>query len=243
MGEFHQGKFACFAGVPLFAKEQLQGVLTIHHRKKLTPGTQWFHFLEMLAGQTAIAIDNAALFSGLQRANRDLLSAYDTTLEGWAKALELRDHETEGHSRRVTAISVQLARAVGLSESDVNHLRHGALLHDIGKVGIPDEILRKKGPLSEEEWAVMRTHPQLGHDLLMGIEYLRPGLDIPLCHHEKWDGTGYPRRLKENQNSHPGADLRGGGRVGRADLRAAVPDCLDPGTGGCLYRRAVGEPF
>ncbi len=156
----------------------------------------WFHFLKTLSNQAAIAIDNTSLFNDMQRANDNLTLTYDITLEGWAKALELRDMETEGHSRRVTDITVRIARAVGMSDLQLMHTRRGALLHDIGKMGIPDRILHKPGKLTPEEWDIMRQHPVYAYNLLNPIEYLRPALDIPYCHHEKWDGSGYPRGLK-----------------------------------------------
>jgi putative nucleotidyltransferase with HDIG domain len=109
--------------------------------------------------------------------------------------MDLRDSETDGHSRRVTTMSLALARKLGMSGADLAHMRRGALLHDIGKMGIPDSVLLKPGPLTEEEWVVMRKHPVHAYDLLFPIAYLRPAIDIPYCHHEKWDGTGYPRGL------------------------------------------------
>ncbi|NTU83097.1 MAG: HD domain-containing protein [Chloroflexales bacterium] len=132
----------------------------------------------------------------LEQAHLALVESYDITLSGWSQALDLRDHETEGHSARVTDLSVRLARQMGLSDEALEHFRRGALLHDIGKIGIPDAILHKPGPLSEAEWAVMRRHPDYARDLLAPISFLRPALDIPYCHHERWDGTGYPRGLK-----------------------------------------------
>jgi putative nucleotidyltransferase with HDIG domain len=188
--------FIAYYGAPLIAKGQMKGVLEVFHRAPLDPDPEWVSFLETLARQTAIAIDNATLFDDLQRANTELILAYDTTLEGWAKALELRDHETEGHSRNVTEMTLRLARAVGMSDAELVHVRRGALLHDIGKMGIPDSILLKSGPLDDEEWDIMRQHPVYAYQLLSPIAYLRPALDIPYCHHEKWDGTGYPRGLK-----------------------------------------------
>jgi putative two-component system response regulator len=132
----------------------------------------------------------------LRDANTQLLSAYEATIEGWSHALDLRDRETEGHSRRVTQLTVKLAQALGISDNDIMHIRRGALLHDMGKIGIPDSILHKPDKLTDEEWKIMRQHPQLAYDMLYPIEYLRPALEIPLTHHEKWDGTGYPRGLK-----------------------------------------------
>jgi putative two-component system response regulator len=132
----------------------------------------------------------------LQEANAQLLSAYEATIEGWSHAMDLRDRETEGHSRRVAEFTVKMAKRFGMSDEQIMHLRRGALLHDMGKIGIPDPILHKTGRLSDEEWVTMRKHPQLAYDMLYRVEYLRPALDIPYCHHEKWDGTGYPRGLK-----------------------------------------------
>jgi PAS domain S-box-containing protein/putative nucleotidyltransferase with HDIG domain len=131
-----------------------------------------------------------------KQAEHDLLEAYDTTLKGWAKALELRDKETEDHSQRVTELTVTLAQAMGVAEKDLIHFRRGAILHDIGKMGIPDEILRKRGPLTVSEKNVVKQHPLHGLELLSPISFLEKALDIPYCHHERWDGTGYPRGLR-----------------------------------------------
>ena len=135
----------------------------------------------------------------LLQIHRELQDAYEATLKGWVRALDLRDNETEHHSRRVTLLTVELARLMGMSDNELIHVRRSALLHDIGKIGVPDHILHKPGPLTEEEWVIMRKHPQFAHDMLAPIEYLRSALDIPYCHHERWDGTGYPRGLKGEQ--------------------------------------------
>ena len=127
---------------------------------------------------------------------RELTSAYEATLEGWARALELRDRETEGHAKRVSEMTVKLARFMGMNQEQVTHVRRGALLHDIGKMGIPDSILFKTGPLFDEELQTMRLHPIYAYEMLLPIQFLRPALNIPYCHHEKWDGSGYPRGLK-----------------------------------------------
>jgi HD-GYP domain-containing protein (c-di-GMP phosphodiesterase class II) len=156
-------------------------------------------FAEAIGRQAAIAIDNASLFSDLQVANRDLTLAYDDTIRGWAIALELRDGETEGHSRRVTEMTERLAIAMNIPNELITHIRRGALLHDIGKMAIPDSILFKPGPLTREEREVMRRHPVYAYDLLAAIEYLRPALDIPYSHHERWNGTGYPLGLLGDQ--------------------------------------------
>jgi HD-GYP domain-containing protein (c-di-GMP phosphodiesterase class II) len=191
--------FIAYFGLPLTAKGQVKGVLEIFHRAPLPPDPEWLNFLETLAVQAAIAIDNAELFAGLQRSNLELALAYDTTLEGWSRALELRDEETEGHTRRVTEMTLRLARAMGITDAELVHVRRGAFLHDMGKMGVPDHILLKPGKLSDDEWAIMRKHPAYAYEMLSPIVYLRPALDIPYCHHEKWDGTGYPRGLKGEQ--------------------------------------------
>jgi putative two-component system response regulator len=135
----------------------------------------------------------------LEDAHKQLLYAYDETIEGWSRAMDLRDKETEGHSQRVTDLTIKLASTFGMPEEELIHVRRGALLHDMGKLGIPDSILLKPGKLTDEEWEFMRSHPQLAFEMLNPIEYLRPAMDIPYCHHEKWDGTGYPRGLKGDQ--------------------------------------------
>ena len=192
-------KFISYYGVPLIAKGEVIGVLEVFQRSSLEPDQEWLVFLEALAGQAAIAIENGKLITELHSANLDIIMAYDATIEGWARALDLRDRETEGHSRRVTELTVRIAHAMGLSEAEQGHIRRGALLHDIGKMGIPDNILLKPGKLNDEEWEIMRKHPVFAYELLSPIEYLRPALDIPYCHHEKMDGTGYPRGLKGEQ--------------------------------------------
>jgi HD-GYP domain-containing protein (c-di-GMP phosphodiesterase class II) len=139
------------------------------------------------------------LLEDLKVSNRELTEAYDTTLEGWAKALELRDRETEGHTRRVTELTLHLARYIGMSEPELVNIHRGGLLHDIGKMGVPDHILKKTGALTDSEWVEMRKHPQHAYNMLAPIAYLRGALDIPYCHHEHWDGSGYPRGLKGDQ--------------------------------------------
>ncbi len=197
--------FASYYAVPLIAKGQVRGVLEVFQRPPLDgsvasrPEREWLDFLETLADQAAIAVDNATLFAGLQRSNLELAVAYEATIEGWSQALDLRDKETEGHSQRVTEVTLQLARAMSMSEAELMHVRRGALLHDIGKLGVPDRILLKPEPLNEEEWVSMRQHPAFANALLSPIAFLRPALDIPYCHHERWDGAGYPRGLSGEQ--------------------------------------------
>ncbi len=191
--------FRSYICAPLIVRGEPRGVLESFHRTRLTPDADWLNYLEALAGQVAIALDNAELFRGLQQTNAELALAYDATLEGWVHALDLRDKETEGHTRRVTDMTVRLARHMGQDEAALTEIRRGALLHDIGKIGVPDYILLKPGPLTDDEWVVMRKHPIYAHEMLSGIRYLSRALDIPYCHHEKWDGTGYPRGLKGEQ--------------------------------------------
>ena len=191
--------FVFYCSVPLITKANVQGILEIFHRSSLQPNQDWLDFLDTLAGQAAIAIDNATLFENLQNTNQELIKAYDTTIEGWSRALDLRDKETEGHTIRVTEMTITLARRLGFNEDELIHIRRGALLHDIGKMGVPDNILLKPAALTSVEWMVMRMHPQYAYELLKPIIFLERALDIPYCHHEKWDGTGYPRQLKEEE--------------------------------------------
>lgn len=192
---FSSEEFEVYYGVPLMAKDKLKGVLEIFHRSVLNTSPEWMSFLNAFSGQAAIAIDNAQLVSELKKSNLELMQAYDTTILGWSSALDLRDRETEGHTQRVTRTTVRLAEAMGVNETDIIHIRRGALLHDIGKMAIPDQILLKPEPLSPEEWEIMRQHPVYARDLLSSIAYLQPALTIPYYHHENWDGTGYPEGI------------------------------------------------
>jgi putative nucleotidyltransferase with HDIG domain len=194
-----EGFRSCYA-TPLIAMGEVEGVLLVLHRSPLDPDPEWVEYFEALAGQAAIAINSARLFDSIQRSNQQLTMAYNTTIEGWSRALDLRDHETEGHTQRVTELTLRLVRALGnFDEEDIVQIRRGALLHDIGKMGVPDHILLKHGELNEEEWAVMRKHPEYAYQLLYPIVYLRKALDIPYYHHEHWDGSGYPHGLKADQ--------------------------------------------
>ncbi|HEX7004996.1 MAG TPA: HD domain-containing phosphohydrolase [Trueperaceae bacterium] len=188
-------EFHAYVAVPLLAKGHLKGVLELYHRSPLTPDEDWFDFLHTLATQAAIALDDAVMFQDLERSNQELRLAYDTTIEGWARALDLRDEETEGHSRRVTEMALRLAQRMGVPDDELVHMRRGALLHDIGKMGVPDGILLKPAELTVEEREIMKRHTTYAFELLSPIAFLRPVLDIPYCHHERWDGSGYPRGL------------------------------------------------
>jgi len=134
-----------------------------------------------------------------RQAAQAVAEAYDQTLIGWSRALDLRDKETEGHSQRVAQLTLAVAQALNIPPEEQINMWRGAMLHDIGKIGVPDSILHKPGPLTEEEWEIMRCHTTYAYELLSPIAYLRTAIDIPYCHHEKWDGTGYPRGLRGEQ--------------------------------------------
>lgn len=188
--------FQEYIGTPLIAKGQIKGVLEVYSRQANNRDEAWHEFLTALADQAAIAVDNAGLYDELQRSNQDLQVAYDSTLAGWSRTLELRGRETAGHTSRLSEQAVRMARAFSIPEDQVGHIRRGALLHDIGKLALPDSILFKPGPLDEDEWVLVRQHPTVAYDLLAPIPYLRPALEIPYCHHEWWNGNGYPRGLQ-----------------------------------------------
>jgi len=183
---------------------------------------------EAFAGQAAAALRNASLFEELRRADGELLASYETCIEILSKTLDLRDHETEGHSLRVAKMSTDLARVFGMDDEAVARMRRGALLHDIGKIGIPDAILLKPGSLDSMEREVMRRHPVIARELFLDVPFLREAIDVPWCHHERWDGRGYPRGLA-------GEDIPLPARV------FAVVDVYDALTHDRPYRRAMGE--
>ena len=222
---FHKEGFISYYCVPLLSKGKIQGVLESFHRSLFIADDNWLNFFETLGGQAAIAIDSARLFTSLQRSNLNLNIAYDTTLEGWSRALDLRDRDTEGHTRRVTELTEQLANALNIGSANQVHIRRGALLHDIGNIGIPDKILLKENALTDDEWKIIREHPVTAMELLKPIPYLESSLDIPYCHHERWDGSGYPRGLKGN-------DIPLAARI------FAVVDVFDALTTDRPYRRA-----
>jgi PAS domain S-box-containing protein len=188
--------FAAYYAMPLLAKGEVKGVLELFGREPLAADPEWREFLETLAGQAALAIDGAQLFNDLQRANFDLSLAYDATIEGWARALDLRERQPAGQSQRLAQSAERLGRALGLPAADLVALRRGALLHDIGHVAIPDEILYKPGPLTADEWDVMHQHPEHAQAVLSPIAFLRAAVEVPYGHHERWDGSGYPRALQ-----------------------------------------------
>jgi len=193
--------------VPMKLKDEMIGVMFVDNRAHIGLFKESdLELLSAFADQAAMAIDNARLFDGLQEANADLEAAnaeleiaYEATLQGWVRALDLRDKETEGHTQRVTALTQELAQKMGFDDKELVHIKRGALLHDIGKMGIPDGILLKPGDLTSKERELMQQHPDLAHEMLSPIEFLKPAIVIPYCHHEKWDGSGYPRGLRGDQ--------------------------------------------
>jgi PAS domain S-box-containing protein len=192
-------EFIFYCGIPMVVKGELKGVLEIFQRHISADPSEWFTYIETLANRAAIAIDNAHLFSNLQHANLQMQNTYDTTLEGWVYLLSQRDDETEEHTRRVVVLTELLAKKIGVKNHELVHILRGALLHDIGKIVVPDRILFKPGPLDDAEWKIMRQHPAAAYQSLVRIDYLKQAIDIPYCHHERWDGTGYPRGLKGKQ--------------------------------------------
>ncbi len=213
--------------VPLVAKGEIIGTIYIDNRsipKQFNP--DMLTLLEAFANQAAIALQNASLFEGLQESHQELSDAYTNTLEGWAKALELKDKLTQGHTLRVTKLTLRLAKKMNVAEEELTHIQWGAILHDIGKMGIPDSILNKPGKLSNKEWGIMHQHPHYAYEMLSEIEFLKPALDIPLCHHEKWDGSGYPKKLA-------GEDIPLTARI------FCIADVWDAMTSNRPYRQAV----
>jgi len=182
--------------VPMSANSQVIGVLQVQSYTPDRFGAEDIDLLSLAANTAAVELQNAYLYQTLQNSNAELRAAYDATILGWGQALELRDEETEGHSLRVTELALNLARRLNLTEEALLQMRWGCLLHDIGKLGIPDSILRKAGPLTTEEWEKMRQHPKFALNLMSKIEYLKNAMEIPYCHHEKWNGSGYPQGLR-----------------------------------------------
>ena len=211
---------------PLLLKESAIGVFIIGTTGKTRRFTSSEIDLSyILAFQVSLAIANAQLYKKAQEAITDLTQAYDATLEGWSRVLDMRDHVTDEHTHRVADLTVALANRMGIPESELGQIRRGALLHDIGKMGIPDAILQKPDALSETEWAVMQTHPEKAYQILSQINYLAPAMDIPYCHHERWDGTGYPRKLE-------------GEAIPLAARLFAIVDVFDALTSDRPYRKA-----
>jgi len=220
--------FQVYFGIPLIARGQLKGVLEIYLRAAASFDTAWANFLETLADQAAIAVDTSQLFDILQHKNLELAFAYDATITSWASALELREGESHGHSNRATEITVKLAQNLGLGQNSLVAIRHGVLLHDIGKMGIPDKILLKKGSLTPAERKVVEQHPVIAREILSKVDHLRQALVIPYYHHEKWDGSGYPEGLREHQ-------------IPQAARIFAIVDVWDALTSDRPYRKAWSQ--
>lgn len=189
-----EDRFAAAVAIPLVARNRICGVLSIYQRKRLEPDPEGLDWYELLARQAALAIDNGSLVEDL-RSNVELGGAIDATIEAWARALDLHENEVEGHSTHLADITLQVARAMQIDEPLLVHMRRGALLHDVGMIAIPDKLRLKAGSLTKKEWEIMRQHPIHAFNLLQPIPTLRPAIDIPYCHHEKWNGTGYPHQL------------------------------------------------
>ena len=193
---YHRNNITCHSLVPVFTGGNMTGIIEIFFEKDPSDDVDnWQLYSETLSGQITLAINNFELISGLQQKNEELLEAYESTISGWAHALEIRDEETFGHSERVLDLSLKVAKALNFSEKEISNFRRGVLLHDIGKIGIPDSILLKPGPLDQSEWKIMRQHPVYAYNLLKGISFLKNALDVPHSHHERWDGSGYPDGL------------------------------------------------
>ena len=185
-----------YAVAPLKNKDVQLGIVEVLSKKEIIWDREQIDFFEVVTNQLAIAIDKLNMVTNLRLSNENLMLAYQQTLEGWSRAMDLRDQETENHTQRVTALTIKLAERAGFSGEELLQIRRGALLHDIGKLGVPDEILLKEGSLTEDEWKIMRQHPEQARLLIEPISYLRPAMNIPYSHHEKWDGSGYPQQLR-----------------------------------------------
>lgn len=197
--DFDQEEFVSYVGVPLLAKGDLVGVLEVFHRERLDVDHEWMDFLKTLAGQAAIAIDQRNLYKNMRRSKEKLDEAYDSIIESWAQAMELREIETKGHAQRLVDLTLKIARRMGVEEDELDDIRRGAYLHDVGKMGIPDRILNKEEKLTPEEREEIGQHPLYAFEILKSNDYLKPALDIPLYHHERWDGMGYPEGLEEEE--------------------------------------------
>ena len=196
---FQQETFEQYQALPIKSGEIVIGVLELFYRREQSLSDKELAMVTSLLNRTKLAVQRIRLIEDLEMARLELEVAYMDTLKGWVRMLDLRDKETEHHTLRVTALTQRLAEKMGITGDDLVNIGRGALLHDIGKMGIPDEILNKPGPLTDEEWVIMRKHPEFAYEFLKSIDFLAPILEIPYCHHEKWDGSGYPRGLAGEQ--------------------------------------------
>ncbi|MCX8061726.1 MAG: PAS domain S-box protein [Anaerolineales bacterium] len=216
---------ASLAILPLIKHQQLSGSMLLFAAPANFFDAEWSDFAKAIATQTTIGLENAHLYEALSQKHQELLEAYQATLEAWSRTLEIRDKDTQGHTHRVVEISLKLAQAFGLAEEELEVLRRGAMLHDIGKIQVPDTILLKPSKLDESEWEIMRQHPLYAREMIQGIRILEEAVDIPLYHHERWDGEGYPYGLK-------GEEIPFSARL------FAVADVWDALTSDCPYRPA-----
>ena len=223
--KFQIENFKAYFAYPMAVKGEVIGVMEVFLRKVFYPDRDWEVFFGALATQAAVAYDSFKKYSELQRMQQNTSASFRSTLETWSKSLELHDMESQGHIRRVTNETIQLGRELGLDESQLLNIERGALLHDIGKIGIMDDILQKKGNLTENDWAEIKRHPQIAHDLLSNVKMLEDALDIPYSHHENWDGSGYPQGLEGEAIPLPARIF-------------AVVDTFDAMTSPRTYRRA-----
>jgi PAS domain S-box-containing protein len=196
---FHTSGYECMYIIPLISENFIKGALILMSKNYVDRSSEWSSFLEIFGTEITLSLENFELLKNLRKKNEELIEAYDETIEGWARALDLRDKETEGHTRRVTELTLKLAKRMGFSEKELINIKRGAMLHDIGKLGVPDNILLKPGKLNDEEWKIMKKHTIYAREMLYPIEYLRPAINIPYYHHERWDGKGYPEGLKEKK--------------------------------------------
>jgi len=210
---------------PIVIGGKATGVLEVFQRKPFIPNSEWLILFDAIATQTGLALDYNSIYDDLQKAYTDLELSYEATIEGWSSAMDFRDQETEGHSKRVAALTMSLASLLNIPEEDRAAISRGALLHDVGKIGIPDSILKKTGPLNDSEWVLMKQHPKFAYEMLSGIPYLKKSLAIPLYHHEKWDGSGYPEGLS-------------GENIPLAARLFSIIDVYDALTSDRLYRAA-----
>ena len=217
--------------------------MEVYFRSPFNPDNDWLEFLGALGGQVAVAIDSASLFEQLQRSNNDMLQAYDATIEGWSRALDLRDKETEGHTQRVTRMTIELARAFGMPEEQLVHVRRGALLHDIGKLGVPDAILLKPGPLTDEEWVLMKQHPSLAYGMLSPIDYLRPATRHSLVPSREMGRFGLSARPGGRGHPAGSTHLLGCRCLGCPHVRSSVSPPLDHGARHRAHTHAVRRRF
>lgn len=192
-------EFKSYYVAPLFATNHDLGVLEVFHHLPMSPRLEWLEFVWFLAQNLAQALQSAQLPENGMPLPASQEIPYQGMIEGWVRALDMCDGETVNHTWRVTELTRQLAEAIGVPANELVHYTYGALLHDIGKLGVPNEMLNKPGPLTDAEWQIMHQHPEYAYQWLKPIPCLQPALDIPLYHHEKWDGSGYPGGLVRDE--------------------------------------------